>query len=454
MKKIWQEWINVGEDHYQRTSRDGKFKLESKDGILILYALSKKEGIFKPSVKFDICKECLEIVLKEEIKSKNNIKYCSHCYSNLFRVCSECGKETLRGNSRKICINGDSSYICNSCYMVKYFNCRNCGQDFLKKENEVFSISGVSGLYCSTCYNDAIASCQICGQQDYKGRMIRNNGTWYCRECYENKRVIKEYDYTPTFVPHKLKWENTLYMGIEMEIEPREVNKDSFENDAKSVNEFLKEKKLNKVFYFKHDGTVRGFEIVSQPLTLQYMHSNIPFNDIFKWLINKGFTSYKSGACGLHVHLNRSFFSPLEIHKLRLFFSTNQAWIKKFSKRFETGKRPGREGTFFNYENLEPSNYLREGKQQESKYYALRLNPHGKDTIEVRVFRGTLDCKRFIATLQFCDAVAHFTKEISVIAAGKTSCWNEFLDWVRKTNRYEHFIKYISNKEELLKSEI
>ena len=110
--------------------------------------------------------------------------------------------------------------------------------------------------------------------------------------------------------------------------------------------EFLKKQKIDDRYYFKQDGSINnGFEVVTHPFTIVYAHHHLKFQKIIKWLEKRNFMSYETGACGLHIHLDRDFFNELDITKLRLFFSANREHLYKFSKR------EGKNDSFCEYEN-------------------------------------------------------------------------------------------------------
>jgi hypothetical protein len=333
-----------------------------------------------------------------------------------------------------------------------FFVCQNCSKEYRK--SELKNCGG--GRYCTACYNEIFATCSDCERIYYRQEMHIIEDHIYCSHCFRKFAIIKEHNYIPEdFHYKKLKWENTLYLGIELEIETPDRNRVNYEGWAKKIDNKLKELKMDKFFYFKHDGTVCGFELVSQPLTLQFFHKKIPLKLLCEWLRKEGFTSFTNGTCGLHVHLNKGFFDEnmREIDRMRMFFSTNKEMIRLFSKRF--GKEIGARGIdYCKYEKINPFNYLRRGLSQEDKYYALRLNPEGKHTIEMRVFRGTLFYPRIVATLQFADALAHYCKEISILSTFKTKSWNDFIDWCKGTNRYHHFIDYIKDEKNLVNFDV
>ena len=85
-------------------------------------------------------------------------------------------------------------------------------------------------------------------------------------------------------------------------------------------------------------------------------------------------------------------------------------------------------------------------KQEESDRYVALNFASCKNTIEIRIFRGTLHHARFLASIQFCDAVAHFVKEVGLTGLVKDS-WSVFLDWCAYKNRYGHFLKYVQDRK-------
>ncbi|WP_455717798.1 hypothetical protein, partial [Anaerosporobacter sp.] len=108
------------------------------------------------------------------------------------------------------------------------------------------------------------------------------------------KRYIKQYNYIPEqFLFHKTNNEEELYLGVELEID----NGGEEENNAKYVTEFMNSSSEN--VYCKHDGSLRnGFEIVSHPCTVEY-HKQLPYEELFKELVKRGYRSHDVGTCGL-----------------------------------------------------------------------------------------------------------------------------------------------------------
>jgi hypothetical protein len=250
-----------------------------------------------------------------------------------------------------------------------------------------------------------------------------------------------KYDYQPKkFKTFKMPWENTLYMGVELEID---LNRDLGYSCSYHVNMLMKKlnvihghfKKIkNNIFYFKYDGSVsNGTEIVSSPFTLQYANKKLNWKSIFENIKENNF--FTSSSTGLHVHLNRNFFTNNDIEKLKMFFYTNK------EKLFQFSGRENIDNTYCQYQYKNIKDFLSGPKYVEGRYWAVNTNSR-HPTIEIRIFKSTLNYKKMKAILQFCDAISHYIKEIGIINSSKEGGWDRFLDWCKYKNGYDLFIKY------------
>ncbi len=139
--------------------------------------------------------------------------------------------------------------------------------------------------------------------------LICNNDSYefecedYCGECYDDVRYgnssIKEYNYKPEPLFYGA---DTFYLGVELEV-------DCEGKDGENADDILYiGNKSNECIYIKSDGSLDdGFEIVSQPMTLEY-HKKYQWNDILKKAVNLGYRSHQTSTCGLHIHVNRNAF--------------------------------------------------------------------------------------------------------------------------------------------------
>jgi hypothetical protein len=382
------------------------------------------------------CDDCGTWDLAVNMKKPNGYYVCQSCLSN-YKKCKGCGEWMLKKMVKQ---TRDGYYFCKPCHKEHFTLCYECNNEVLKTRAK----KGIDDrLYCPSCFEKTFGTCHICGDVFFRNELRHQTraGEHICRTCYEAQRTIKPYNYTPRkFQCNKNPWDNTLLLGVELEIQHK-----NYLEKAEQLKDFLGQEKLYNYYYFKDDGSLKdkegrrnGFEIVSQPSSLQHIHKNLRFKYILDWLIKNKFVSYWGEKSGLHVHISRDFFTNEEIKKLRAFCSTNYERIYQFGKRGSQGNEYcGKEN--FNKDALKSKKFL----GQPGRHCGVNVNTQ-KSTIEFRMFRGTLLYSRFLATLQFCDALSHFVKESgSTIMLDYRKSWGEFKLWIENKNRYEHLVKYL-----------
>ena len=80
-------------------------------------------------------------------------------------------------------------------------------------------------------------------------------------------------------------------------------------------------------------------------------------------------------------------------------------------------------------------------KNQKSagRYHAVNLS--NKNTVEIRLFRGTLRYKTFIATLQFTATLVRYAKQVTLTDIWRTT-WND----VFYNTEYEELREYLKER--------
>ena len=161
--------------------------------------------------------------------------------------------------------------------------------------------------------------------------------------------------------------------------------------------------------YCKHDGSLDdGFEIVTHPLTLDYHKNEMPWQAIVDRAKALGYTSHQAGTCGLHVHVNRNAFGETEarqdavIARILFFFEKNWEELLKFSRR--TQYQLDQWAARYGYKD-QPKELLDHAKKSAHAGRYTSVNLTNKNTIEFRIFRGTLKYNTLIATLQLLDRI-------------------------------------------------
>lgn len=144
-------------------------------------------------------------------------------------------------------------------------------------------------------------------------------------------------------------------------------------------------------------------------------------------------TSYDNGRCGLHVHVNREALNIRDWHKVEWFFWKCKAYITKFSKRT---KEQIKQWTEFS-EPAEASDILHDRPIQHSiRYRAVNFTTN---TVEFRIFRGTLNPMRFWASLCFVAALIDFIQLVGVsyiVLRSRVDIWREFVNWTKRDYKF------------------
>ena len=170
-----------------------------------------------------------------------------------------------------------------------------------------------------------------------------------------------------------------------------------------------------ELIYCKHDGSLDdGFEIVTHPMSLPFHEHNMPWKSILEKATELGYRSHQTDTCGLHIHVSRNAFGIYEdeqdkaIARVLYFVERNWNELLIFSRR--TQRQLDRWASRYGYKDR-PSEMLEHVKKGGSRYTCVNLS--NRDTIEFRIFRGTLKLNTLIATLQLVDHICSLAMRLS-----------------------------------------
>lgn len=384
------------------------------------------------------CYHCEEEIIEDNYHTINNNIVCENCYENNYITCYECGNNYY---DEEMEWHNDNAY-CPDCYS-DLPRCFNCNQ--ILNSNNCYGISNGESV-CENCYENNYFTCYSCEEIFHHENSYSYEGEAYCEGCYEDLdrddedededecEIIHSHNYKPAPVFHKEKWENTTFLGIELEVEGNSKYANDFLNTYDSDNEHL---------YLKGDGSLQGgFEIVSHPHTL-LKHKAFKWNEILESLKKEGFTSHENTRCGLHIHFNRAAvgltrkIEKINLLKLINFFYHNQEKIIKLSRRNDdqmhwckmpTQKIKGK------------SEYCTTDRYQ-------AINVCNTNTIEIRIFRGTLVKESFWTALEFVDALISFIQQQGITYIYRNTCWNNFKKFISQDKNYKNLKKRLKEKE-------
>lgn len=356
---------------------------------------------------------------------------CNTCMEEKTVFCDCCGRLTLEQNAHDI----DGDLICDNCLMNNYFTCDCCGE--LLHRN--FRNWTRNGAVCDCCADVYYINCTECGELIPENESMWDEASeqYLCDSCYDERRnrAIHDYYYKP--VPMFYGCNDSLYMGIELEVDKGGENGENAEKLLDIVNA------TDEHVYIKHDGSLNdGFEIVSHPATLNYHTHDIAWAELMEKSRAMGYRSHDTNTCGLHVHVSRKALGETweereeTTAKILYFIENNWDNVVKFTRRNSDNLarwacRYGVEAT--------PKDTYEKAKDCDDRYQCVNLL--NDNTIEFRIFRGTLKHSTFIATLQFVHALCNMCKNCTdedIINAN----WVTFLNDI-PPRKYPELVEYL-----------
>lgn len=361
--------------------------------------------------------------------------------------------------------------------------CDNCGEDsvssYIRYHVRLYRLSGDNYVnymeyysllndeqVCTPCYDDMdLVCCSDCDRYLDCDLSLRFDGNDYCEGCFDDRvaycddcdehydsnynhncenAIIKQFDYKPdpVFFGHR---EATYYLGLELEVENTSGTYDT-EDTAEEV-----QRKLGNHAYLKHDGSIcEGFEIVTHPHTLQSMKEDFNWS-VLETLRQYGFRSWNaaSSSCGIHVHVSRTAFGQ-NSHR-RVADHKRDAHILRFLKLIYDNQRQverlaGRSSARWACFNDKGSlvNKVKHGQQDNGRYSA--VNTENYNTLEVRVFKGSLKKERVLSAMEFVTAAVEYTRDLKVNGTNKALSWSKFVAYVvANEGEYPNLLSKISD---------
>lgn len=316
----------------------------------------------------------------------------------------------------------DELLVCRDCLEENTVFCSRCGERIWTEAD-----AGDEHInLCQSCYDRYYTSCEHCN------RVIPESEAYYeddddetmCYDCYCSHRdhhVINDYYFKPEPIFYG---DGSRYFGVELEID------EGGESDSCAKQLLSIANPVENRMYCKHDGSLdNGFELVSHPMTLEYHQKRMPWAEILSKAKDLGYRSHQSNTCGLHVHINRSNFGETEQEQdeciARVLYFVEKHWeeLLKFSRR--SRRQMEQWAARYGYKE-QPMELLDHAKKGYGGCRYTCVNLTNTNTIEFRMFRGTLKLNTFIATLQLvdriCDVALYFSD-----AEIKDMSWTTFV---------------------------
>ncbi len=336
-------------------------------------------------------------------------------------LCSVCGQEHPVNERTMV----EDQALCHHCLEEETLICSHCGEIIWRNDN-----AGTEDLpLCETCREDGYTRCTQCGRlirnEDARYRSSDEDGEYpYCPHCFSEIGTggINEYFYKPKPIFYG---KAARFFGVELEID----GAGECGGNADRVLAIANQADLERI-YCKHDGSLdEGFEIVTHPMSLAYHEKEMPWKAVLAEVIHMGYTSHQAGTCGLHVHVNRNTFGRTEaeqdacIARVLYFFERHWEELLKFSRRSQ--RQLDRWAARYGYKE-HPKEILDHAKKGGGGGRYSSVNLMNEDTVEFRIFRGTLKWNTLIATLQLVDRVCDVALYLSDQEL-KAMSWSTFV---------------------------
>lgn len=313
---------------------------------------------------------------------------------NTHETCESCGQSFLLDELTDF----DGSLICSDCRETKTLFCAHCGTRIWSDEN---AGDGETPL-CQSCYDRFYINCSHCGRVILQDDAHFDwNDEAYCGSCFPHvhrRYSINEYSYKPLPAFYGA---GDRFFGVELEIDNGGEDNDNASELMDIANHDA------ELAYCKHDGSLHdGFEIVTHPMTLDFHQNEMPWKPLLRKAVALGYLSHQAGTCGLHIHVNRTAFGDTEaqqdacIARILYFFEKHWEELLKFSRR--TSRQLNDWAARYGYKE-QPREILDHAKKGYHNGRYSCVNLQNRNTIEFRIFRGTLKWNTLIAALQLVD---------------------------------------------------
>ena len=341
----------------------------------------------------------------------------------------------------------DNEQVCTDCCRI----CERC--DAIHSENDEFGVVDGDCMWCMDCVNNAAYYCDNCeNHSSGSTSRLRDRRENWCYDCLDSAyfcegcdgyyadgcdngcdsdyddstRTIHDYSYRPDAIFHSTDKGERLYFGIEIEVEAgtKRIEAAEYANQLEGL----------ELAYLKHDGSLNcGFEVVTHPMSHDFYKNEA--QDF--WRVIEGLRShYKvkswdTKTCGLHIHVSRTGFDggPHMHRFLNLIYSNQELYealagrssdqwakfsdiIRRDYARDIVGNRVVDE--YNDYILKTTRSFMRKLNSDYSSDRYSAVNTLNRETLEIRIFRGTVNGDTIKAHLDLAHASVEYTRVMSV----------------------------------------
>ena len=398
------------------------------------------------------CHECGAVVLLDDaVVSSDGGVFCDlDCASNAgYETCEDCG--ALVPADCLVTVNEGTryeSYVCEECADGSaYFRCDDCHEYFSRSHFACITTHS-GGEICEDCYENNYGTCDECLEVFSNDELSWTDDDRllcdYCRENERHKGCINRYSYKPDpfffGLDRRPMFGDPLTFGFELEV-------DKGYDPGYCAGEI--EEALGDQVYMKEDSSVT-FELVSHPMTLDYIRNEFDVKTMCSIPPKYGFKSHDAGTCGLHVHVGRKQLGLDQnqqdevIERICVLMLRHWDNLVRFTRREQSQLRrwASKPDLFSGGEHICIDDLHERFECYESngdRYVALNLC--NRDTIEFRVYRGSLKPETVLASLEFTSNICRYAMEHNLRDVLQSS-WED----VAQFERYPELDAYLEER--------
>ena len=366
---------------------------------------------------------------------------CEDCYNDNYITCGHCGRIYHVDNvtyAERL-----EMYICEDCLSYSYSTCERCGHIVRDRDtvNVLVTDTGDRETWCTDCLDEYGYTCAECGNYVSEAVVYIDGDECFCPECYtpdKRREVVKPYHY------HKGKLNDIYYtetdnrtealtFGMELELDVGGLNHDN-------AFELLSCFRNSEVVAEKDGSLHNGFELITYPFSRDYYYQSLrsDLSEACSKAIDMGYRSHDTTTCGLHIHVGRAGLGATAeerektIAKLWLLMYRFQKQLVVFSRRSKEALAryadmpiPSDLGVE-SLAEIDTAEKLyvkaKDNLGRRGRYVALNLT--NEKTIEVRIFKGTLNIDTITASLQLVHNLVYLSKILAALDC-QTMAWED-----------------------------
>jgi hypothetical protein len=374
--------------------------------------------------------------------SESSKLFLCDCCERVLPFTNEDGVEQYQDISHH---SGLNKYICQTCADEEYGWCCACEHLF---RNDSLSLVE-DDYYCASCFDDNFVHCEDCESGQRRSNCSRTHEGWVCQSCFEDDwelcnecdRAVRSdhgssndedefvcnacqesgiqdihgHSYRPRPKFRLSRGERVMdnqCFGFELEVENIQ-NRVTIDQLVSWTHDYWEARGHSEFIYAKTDGSLSyGVELVSHPFSWAwYMEHRGLLLGWIAGIRGKGFRSFDTDTCGLHIHMNKDAFRGPRLYKWMKFFHENGNFIYEMSGR--KNRHELDQWAAIDNDGQNKRNLIQEArtkfKPKGGKYWAVNLeNEH---TIEIRMFKGTLGSIQFTRAFEFLRAMYIFCED-------------------------------------------